>query len=57
MVGLGHFPSVLVLATHVTGVLGRYFSEAIKIVDPEIIKTILSIGASKVKFVILGVIT
>lgn len=56
MVGLGPFPGVLALATHVTGALGRYFSEAIETVDPEIIKAILSTGASKVKVIIRGVI-
>ena len=29
MVGLGPFPGVLALAAHVTGALGRYFSESI----------------------------
>lgn len=55
MVGLGPFPGVLALTVHVIGALGRYFSEAIETVDPEIIKTILSTGASKIKVIIRGV--
>ena len=56
MVGLGPFPGILALTAHVTGALGRYFSEAIETVDPEVIKAILSTGASKVKVIIRGVI-
>ena len=55
MVGLGPFPGVLALAVHVMGALGRYFSEAIETVDPEIIKAILSTGATKFQVVIRGV--
>src|SRR3989344_656283 len=55
MVGLGPFPGILALAAHVTGALGRYFSEAIETVDPEVIKAILSTGASKVKVIIRGI--
>jgi len=56
MVGLGPFPGTLALSAHVTGALGRYFSEAIETVDPEVIKAILSTGASKVKVIIRGII-
>ena len=56
MVGLGPFPGILALSAHVTGALGRYFSEAIETVDPEVIKAILSTGASKVKVIIRGII-
>ncbi|MFH1770967.1 MAG: phosphonate ABC transporter, permease protein PhnE [archaeon] len=55
MVGLGPFPGVLALATHVTGALGRYFSEAIETADPEIIKAIVSTGASKIQVVVRGI--
>jgi len=55
MVGLGPFPGVLALAAHVTGALGRYFSEAIETVDPEIVKAIISTGASKVQVVARGI--
>ncbi len=55
MVGLGPFPGVLALTAHVTGALGRYFSEAIETVDPEIIKAIISTGASKTQVVVRGI--
>lgn len=55
MVGLGPFPGVLALAAHVTGALGRYFSEAIETVDPEIIKAIVSTGANKIQVIARGV--
>lgn len=56
MVGLGPFPGVLALAAHVTGALGRYFSEAIETVDPESIKAIISTGASKIQVITRGII-
>ncbi|MFH1780613.1 MAG: phosphonate ABC transporter, permease protein PhnE [Candidatus Nealsonbacteria bacterium] len=55
MVGLGPFPGVLALAAHVTGALGRYFSEAIETVDPEIIKAIISTGANKFQVIVRGI--
>ena len=55
MVGLGPFPGVLALAAHVTGALGRYFSEAIDTVNPEIIKSIISTGANKVQIIMRGI--
>lgn len=55
MVGLGPFPGVLALAVHVTGALGRYFSEAIETVNPELIKSIISTGASKIQVIIRGI--
>jgi phosphonate transport system permease protein len=56
MVGLGPFPGVLALTAHVTGALGRYFSEAIETVNPDIIKAIVSTGASKTQVIIKGII-
>jgi len=56
MVGLGPFPGVLALAAHVTGALGRYFSEAIETVDPEMIKAVLSTGANKIQVVVRGIL-
>ena len=56
MVGLGPFPGVLALATHVTGALGRYFSESIETVDPELIKAIISTGANKIQVIVRGVL-
>jgi len=55
MVGLGPFPGVLALTVHVTGALGRYFSESIETVNPEIIKAIISTGASKIQVIIRGI--
>jgi len=55
MVGLGPFPGVLALAAHVTGALGRYFSEAIETVDPEIIKAVVSTGANKIQVIVRGI--
>ena len=55
MVGLGPFPGVLALAAHVTGALGRYFSEAIETVDPEVIKAIISTGANKIQVIVRGI--
>lgn len=55
MVGLGPFPGVLALAAHVTGALGRYFSESIETVDPEVIKAIISTGANKVQVIARGI--
>ncbi|MFH1593044.1 MAG: phosphonate ABC transporter, permease protein PhnE [Candidatus Woesearchaeota archaeon] len=56
MVGLGPFPGVLALAAHVTGALGRYFSEAIETIDPEATMAILSTGANKIQVIVRGII-
>ena len=55
MVGLGPFPGVLALAVHVTGALGRYFSESIETVDAEIVKAIMATGATKVQVIVRGI--
>ena len=55
MVGLGPFPGVLALAAHVTGALGRYFSESIETADPEKIKAIISTGANKIQVIVRGI--
>ncbi len=55
MVGLGPFPGVLALAAHVTGALGRYFSEAIETADPEVIKAVISTGANKIQVIARGI--
>jgi phosphonate transport system permease protein len=55
MVGLGPFPGVLALTAHVTGALGRYFSESIETVDPEIIRAIVSTGATKIQVIVRGI--
>lgn len=56
MVGLGPFPGVLALAAHVTGALGRYFSEAIETVNPEVIKAIVATGANKIQTIVRGIL-
>ncbi|MBU2104649.1 MAG: phosphonate ABC transporter, permease protein PhnE [Nanoarchaeota archaeon] len=56
MVGLGPFPGVLALAAHVTGALGRYFSEAIETVNPETVKAIISTGANKIQVIVRGIL-
>ncbi|MBL7055174.1 phosphonate ABC transporter, permease protein PhnE [Candidatus Woesearchaeota archaeon] len=56
MVGLGPFPGVLALTTHVIGALGRYFSESIETVDSEVIKAIMSTGATKIQMIMRGII-
>jgi len=55
MVGLGPFPGVLALSAHVTGALGRYFSEAIETVDPEIIRAVVSTGANNIQIITRGI--
>ena len=55
MVGLGPFPGVLALTAHVTGALGRYFSESIETADPEVIKAIISTGANKIQVIARGI--
>ena len=56
MVGLGPFPGVLALAAHVTGALGRYFSESIETVNPEVLKAIISTGATKIQLIFRGIL-
>lgn len=56
MVGLGPFPGVLALTAHVTGALGRYFSDSIETVDSETIRAIISTGANKVQVVVRGIL-
>ncbi len=56
MVGLGPFPGVLALTVHLTGALGKYFSEAIENVDQELVVAIASTGANRVQTVYYGVV-
>lgn len=56
VVGLGPFPGVLALSAHVTGALGRYFSEAIESVNPNTIKALVSTGANKVQVIFRGIL-
>lgn len=56
MVGLGPFPGVLALATHVCGALGRYFSESIETADPELVNAITATGANKIQVIARGIV-
>jgi len=51
MVGLGPFPGVLALTVHLTGALGRFFSETIENCRPNIIEGIKSTGANKLQII------
>jgi phosphonate transport system permease protein len=41
---------------HVTGALGKYFSEAIENVNPEIVNGIIATGANKIQVIAHGII-
>lgn len=56
MVGLGPFAGVLALSFHCIGALGRFFSEAIENINPEVIDVAKASGANKVKTIIHAVI-
>jgi len=56
MVGLGPFAGVLALTLHCIGALGRYFSEAIENLDPEILDIAKAVGANKIKTIIYIII-
>lgn len=56
MVGLGPFAGVLALTFHCIGALGRYFSEAVENINPEIMNVAKATGANKVKSIVHAVI-
>lgn len=56
MVGLGSFPGVLALTVHVSGALGRYFSEAIENINPELMEAVTSTGANRIQVIFHAVI-
>lgn len=56
MVGLGAFPGVLGLTFHCVGTLGKYFSEAIENINPEIIEAAEATGANRVQVIIFAII-
>jgi phosphonate transport system permease protein len=56
MVGLGPFAGVLALAAHETGALGKYFSESIESVNPNIIDAIRSTGAGTTIVIFRGIL-
>jgi phosphonate transport system permease protein len=53
---LGPFPGVLALAVHLTGALGKYFSEAIENINPQTLNAIISTGANKIQVILHGVL-
>lgn len=56
MVGLGPFAGVLALTLHGIGALGRYFSEAVENINPEIMNAVKATGANKVKVIVHAII-
>ena len=56
MVGLGPFAGVLALTCHVVGAMGRFFSEAVENINPEIIDAAKASGANKVKTIVHAII-
>lgn len=56
MIGLGPFPGILGLAAHCIGTLGKYFSESIENVNPEIIEATEATGANKIQIIIFTII-
>lgn len=56
MVGLGPFAGVLALTCHCIGTLGRYFSEAIENINPEIINAAKATGSNKIQIIAHAVI-
>lgn len=56
MVGLGAFPGVLGLTCHCIGTLGKYFSEAIENINPEIIEAAEATGADRVQVIMFAII-
>lgn len=56
MVGLGPFAGVLALTCHVVGSMGRFMSEAIENINPEVIDAAKATGASKTQIIIHAVI-
>lgn len=56
MVGLGPFAGVLALTFHVVGAMGRFLSEAIENINPEIMNTTKAAGANKIKTIVHAVI-
>lgn len=56
MVGLGPFPGILGIIFHTTGALGKYFSEAIENVDPNIVEGVRSTGADRLQVIVYGIL-
>jgi len=56
MVGLGPFPGVVGLVLHCIGALGKYFSEAIENVNPSIVESTKSTGATFTQVILFAII-
>lgn len=56
MVGLGPFPGVLALSVHTAGALGKYFSEAVENMKPEILDAVRSTGADRLQIAFQGIL-
>lgn len=56
MVGLGPFPGILGLTAHCIGTLGKYFSEAVENVNPEIVEAAQATGADRIQVIIFAII-
>lgn len=54
-VGLGPFPGVLALAVHTTGMLGKFYAEAIEGVDPGPIEALQAAGANKIQTIMYAI--
>lgn len=55
MVGLGPFTGILALTVHNSGVLGKYFSEAIEAIDVGVIESVESSGATRTQVFFHGI--
>lgn len=55
-VGLGPFPGVLALAVHNTGMLGKFYAEAIEAVDPGPIEALQAAGANLLQTIALAIV-
>ncbi|MFC1942659.1 phosphonate ABC transporter, permease protein PhnE [Chloroflexota bacterium] len=56
MVGLGPFPGVLALSVHLTGALGKYYSETIESVNADMVTAIAATGANRIQTIYYGII-
>ena len=56
-VGLGPFPGVLALALHSTGMLGKFYAEAIENAQPAPLEALRSTGASWLQRMRFGIVT
>jgi phosphonate transport system permease protein len=56
MVGLGAFPGVLALSIHTMGALGKYFSEAVENMEPEVLDAVRATGATRRQVAFQGIL-